>query len=138
MDTQQSERALNDLTAIVQLGPGTLDARQRAFVHRSRAQLYYQRRDFDEAVNNLDATLQLNPGDAHAHFMLGGALLSRQGSGDVQKAVVALTTAIEHEPSFAPAFQLRAFCYRSLGEEGLAEKDLKKYSSLMQQQPMRE
>ncbi|WP_054034280.1 tetratricopeptide repeat protein [Desulfatitalea tepidiphila] len=45
-------------------------APQDPFGHRFRGYLHYRRKQYDKAVADLEAALQLNPEDAYAHFYL--------------------------------------------------------------------
>lgn len=102
------------------------DAEDPAFVFALAAQLAELGAD-QRAERVLKRLCDLTPRDpfAHANYAV---FLGRMGRFD--EAVEAYSQALERNPSFAPAYLQRAYCYHTLGERDASAADYRAYLEL--------
>jgi tetratricopeptide (TPR) repeat protein len=89
-----------------------------ADVHYTLGVTLWQRGEFDEAVKELQSTIQLKPDYAEAQYTLG-TVLKQQGK--LPEAAAALREAIRLQPDFAGAYTTLGAVLRQMGDaEGAA------------------
>jgi tetratricopeptide (TPR) repeat protein len=82
---------------------------------------------FDQAMQNFNAALKLNPNDP-ALYDYRGTVYRCKGQND--KAIQDFNKAMELNPKFARAYRDRSMVYYDLGDFGKSLTDLKKAQSL--------
>jgi S1-C subfamily serine protease len=76
---------------------------------------------YERGLADCEASIALNPRYSYAYNNLGTSLF---GLGEIQRAIVAFTKAIELKPNFVYSRLNRARAYVASGNPGLAQKDL--------------
>jgi tetratricopeptide (TPR) repeat protein len=107
--------ALRDLNRALELRPG------HAAYLNNRADVLMQLGRLDEALRDAEQATSEDSEDAVNWITLGEIHIAR---GEPRHAVLALTKAVELEPTEAAAFVVRADAYLRLGEMELARRDL--------------
>lgn len=112
--------AIDYLKRVVELSKGSemarLDKRLEASYYYL-GQIYLDRGDLDQAIEQLENAIALNPGDADALFLLGKA---QQGKRAYNEAIEYYGQAVTYVPDFIEAYQGMAECCQVLGDESLA------------------
>jgi tetratricopeptide (TPR) repeat protein/MinD-like ATPase involved in chromosome partitioning or flagellar assembly len=93
-------------------------------------------RDYDHALKDFDQALTLEPGSPKANIKRGEALLKRDGQGDTEQAIAAITTGLGREVSYDPAPYLnRGKAYKKTRKFDDAKADFEKAINLSQDKP---
>src|SRR5262245_21384636 len=87
---------IGSCTALVQSSQET--ARNRAFAYRNRGKAYYRKGDFDTALADYNAAIQLDPKYTFAYYNRGNAWRDK---GDVDRAIADYSEAIRLDPQNA-------------------------------------
>lgn len=85
------------------------------------------RNDYQQAIQNLNQALRLNPGLAEAHFELGLIALAQ---GKTEQAIAALQKAVNLEPGLAAAHYRLGLAYKRTGNETRAQEELSRFRAL--------
>jgi tetratricopeptide (TPR) repeat protein len=94
-----------------------------ARAYGNRASAHYERRDFVLVLGDLDRAIQLNPGDAQAHFGRGFVYSAQ---GDQARAIANYDEAIRLEPQNAVFHNGRGNANLALGDFARATADYEK------------
>lgn len=85
------------------------------------------RGDYQQAAQNLNQALQLNPGLAEAHFELGLIALAEN---QTEQGIAALQKAVNLEPGLAAAHYRLGLAYKRAGDETRAQEELSRFRAL--------
>jgi tetratricopeptide (TPR) repeat protein len=88
--------------------------------YRRRADAYYQMKDFERAIADLAAALEITPDNAKAYYTLG-AVYSRKE--DTEHAIADYTKAIDLDPKYVDAYEARARLHKDKGNAEQAQAD---------------
>ena len=99
----------------------SLKFQSRPDVLAARGEAYYHLKLYDEALNDVSKSLQLNPKN-HYSYMLRAAIHDRMKK--THDAIDDLSRAISLNPQNATSFRMRGAGYLTLGENDKALKDL--------------
>jgi len=99
-------------TAVAPTAPPAATPIPSADDHMERGMEYYERGEYDEAVAEFQAAIELEPDDAGTHRNLGTAYLEQ---GKYEEAAAAYEKAIELDPDFGEAYGDLAGAYVNLG-----------------------
>jgi len=123
------DAALKTLTADMREYPMLVAA------HRALIYAYMKRKDFDNALEHIHRAVELEDNDPAVHYWLAVAL--NKGATDgvaVESADVklspALTAALQMDPGFAPAYELRGAGRLASGKPDLGLLDLRQACAL--------
>ncbi len=96
------------------------------------AQALLKAGDYDEAIKVAEQYTKVRPDDPNGWFFLGGSYVSKNNPSkeDLQKAVEALTKAIQLNPNNPLYYDIRAAAYGALGESDKALQDINKSDEL--------
>jgi tetratricopeptide (TPR) repeat protein len=93
-----------------------------------RATAYTRLKDYPKAIADYTTVLQLNPNDDAAYRKRAEVY---ELMGDEKKAIEDYSAGIERNPEWAgPNYFSRARCYKKLGQNSLAQKDLEECKRL--------
>ncbi|HKF58359.1 MAG TPA: tetratricopeptide repeat protein [Blastocatellia bacterium] len=92
------------------------------------------RRDYQEAVSNLNQALHLNPNLAEAHLELG---LIAQAEGKTEQSITAFERAINLEPELVTAHYRLALAYKRIGKQDRAQEELSRFRALKEDEGQR-
>jgi tetratricopeptide (TPR) repeat protein len=109
--------AIRTYTAALQMNPDTTTA---AAIHDWRAHAYFDKGDWDQAINDADESIRLNP-----HYFggyLARAIIFRR-SGNLDQAISYYDTAIRLNPNFSRSYYDRATAHALKGEYDAAIRD---------------
>lgn len=97
-----------------------------SITHYNRGVLYSELKRYDEALNDMDEALKLNPNVSLAYYTRGVILGRNKGEYDL--AIENFTTTLKFRPLFGPALYNRGVAYYMKGPivDALAEKDFLK------------
>jgi CHAT domain-containing protein len=115
-----------------------LEERPGAEAHHALGRFYLAGREFDKAVEQLEAALELEPNNARAHADFGAALLEqagllRGGAGDgrglekLADSLDRLNRALDLDPSLLEARFNRALCLQQMRLPGQAREAWQEY-----------
>ena len=114
---RQYDSAIRTFTAALQMKP---DSATAAAIHDWRAHAYFDKGDWDQAINDADESIRLNP-----HYFggyLARAIIFRR-SGNLDQAIRYYDTAIRLNPKFARTYYDRATAYALKGDYNAAIRD---------------
>ncbi len=100
---------------VLELDPGCAKAYQAIAIANIRMG------NGEEAVKNIDLALEQEPENPRFHYHKGAILFQNK---EYDNAIESLSRAITIDPTYAPAYTLRAGVYEQLGEEEAAGADL--------------
>src|SRR5499426_2124525 len=106
-----SEMAINYCTQAIE--SGQLSGKGLAFAFYKRANGYYERGQYDRAIEDYNQAIRLNPNHANA-FSNRGATYARKGEYD--RAIESYDEAIRLNPKHADAFSNRGVAYARKGD----------------------
>ena len=89
-------------------------------LYYSRGWDFYQRMDYNSAINEYSEAIRLEPYNATYYFARGVAYI---GTGDYDRAIRGFAEAIRLEPSYAAAYHNRGIASREQGENAQAQAD---------------
>jgi Mlc titration factor MtfA (ptsG expression regulator) len=98
MESEYFEHALAELADAIRRYPDLVDA------YRRRADIYYQRGDYDRALADYNRVIQLAPDDATAYSDRGAVYMAQ---GDHERALADSSEAIRLDPSHAAVYHAR-------------------------------
>ena len=117
LSAREIEAAEEEYTALIERYPD----HPAAYLGRSRTQRMGQHVDWNGALADLDRAIELEPDDPVAHYERA---LTLDLLEDYDAAIAALTTALDLDPEYADAYDLRGFVYSErLGRPDLAIAD---------------
>jgi tetratricopeptide (TPR) repeat protein len=100
-------------------------------LHSQSTEAYYARAffnqengDIEQAIQDYNIILQIDPKYKYAHFNLG--YLNYNNAKDYDKAIKNFTSAIESDPKYINAYYWRALCYENKGNRKAASDDYQK------------
>jgi len=111
-EAAQATPEISKSTAVAPTAPPAATPVPSADDHMDRGMEYYERGEYDEAVAEFQAAIELEPDDAGAHRNLGTAYLEQ---GKYEEAAAAYEKAIELDPDFGEAYGDLAGAYVNLG-----------------------
>jgi tetratricopeptide (TPR) repeat protein len=91
-----------------------------AAAYRDRARAFYELKDYDTALVDLDQAMKLDATDAVAHYYRGFSL---HWKGEPDKALSHLSRAVALNPQYAHAYNQRGLIYRAKGDYRRAEAE---------------
>ncbi len=92
------------------------------------ARLDIKERQFGRARESLDRYLQVHPGDAEAHFLLGESYRSENPLGpDFANSQADYRAALEHDSAYAPAYKELGMAHRVQKQNDAAREAFEKY-----------
>jgi len=104
-------------------------------LHPQSTEAYYGRAffrqesgEFDQAIEDYNIILQIDPKYKYAHFNLG--YLNYNNNKDYDKAVKNFTKAIDSDPNYINAYYWRALCYENQSNKKAAADDYQKVLNL--------
>jgi len=97
----------------------------------NQANTHYEKQELDQALEDYNQAIQLNPDLAKA-YSNRGAVYGKQGK--LEKALEDFNQAIQLNPDLAEAYRNRGIIYKKQGNQEKAIQDLEKAASLYQQQ----
>jgi tetratricopeptide (TPR) repeat protein len=102
----------------------------KAFVRAltNRGVCYYEKRDFDKAIQDLNDAVKYNARDGQAFFYLGNCFAL--GKNDLPKAVEYYSKAIDVQPTMPEAWGERGLCLVRIGKVEEGKKDVDKAGQL--------
>jgi len=105
-------------TAVIQ--SGQLNDTNLSIAFNNRGIAYYNKKDYDRAIQDYDQAIRLNPSFADAFNNRGNAYYYKK---DYDRAIQDYTEAIRLNPSFALAFNNRGNAYRDKQDDDRAIQD---------------
>ncbi len=122
------ERAITEYKAAMAADPGSL------FLRTELAELYWRINRVEDAINEAQGVLKINPDDADAHRLLGHIYLRNLGQGEPDKSnSQSLTKAIEQfealvkaDPSDTDSYVILGRLYKLNNQGAKAEEAFKK------------
>src|SRR5215831_8433486 len=122
-----SEMAINYCTQVIE--SGQLSGKGLAFAFYKRANGYYERGQYDRAIEDYNQAIRLNPNHANA-FSNRGATYARKGEYD--RAIENYDEAIRLNPKHADAFSNRGVAY---GRKGDYDRAVENYDEAIRLNP---
>jgi tetratricopeptide (TPR) repeat protein len=110
---QPTPTEISKPTAVAPTAPPVATPTPSADDHIDRGVEYVEQGEYDEAVAEFQAAIELDPDDAGAHRNLGTAYLEQ---GKYEEAAAAYEKAIELDPDFGEAYGDLAGAYFNLGK----------------------
>jgi tetratricopeptide (TPR) repeat protein len=93
------------------------------------------RNDYQQAIQNVNDALRLNPNFAEAHFELGLIALAQ---GKMEQSIAALQKAVSLEPELAAAHYRLGLAYKRVGNETRAQEELSRFRALKEDERQRD
>jgi len=103
---------IGSCTALIQSSQET--AHNRAFAYNNRGNAYYRKGDFDTALADYNAAIQLDPKYTFAYYNRGGAWRNK---GDLDRAIADYSEAIRLDPKNAAYLNERCWARAIAGRE---------------------
>ena len=104
-----------------------LSPQNRAIAYNNRGYLQARLGNLDQAIEDCNKSIELNPKNATAYDSRGYALVK---AGKPDKAIEDFSTAINLDPTQAVAYAGRSRAYKIMGDQAKAEADMKKAREL--------
>jgi tetratricopeptide (TPR) repeat protein len=114
-DQSRFDEAIADFSTVIRLIPSDFVA------WRSRAMLWFAKRDYRKAIDDFNEAIRLQPDDVTAHNNRGFAY---ESVGEYSQAIADFNLAIRLQPQSAPAYAGRGLAWVNRGEYDLAIADL--------------
>jgi tetratricopeptide (TPR) repeat protein len=105
------------------LETGRLAAESKATTYKQRAIAYMHLGRHQRAIDDINQSLKLKPGDPDNYYLRGFAY---RALNQHQQAVEDLDKAIAMEPNFAGSYSARAFAHKALGNTTQAKSDARR------------
>ena len=90
--------------------------------------------NYQDAIQNLNQALHLDPDFADAHFELGLIALAQ---GRTEQSIASLQRAVSLEPGFAAAHYRLGLAYKKAGNEAAAREELSRFKALKEDERQR-
>lgn len=108
------------------------DLHDNAILHARRGQLFMERSQFADAVEEYKAAILLNPTTSMSASLYNDLGISYRESGQPALAIASFQHACRIQPNYALYYQNLIDTYRSMGKTGEAEQDLR---AIIQENP---
>src|SRR6266436_4016609 len=108
---------------------GQLSGKGLGFAFYSRGNAYYEKRNYNQAIQDYDQAIRLNPSHASAFSNRGVAYASK---GDYDRAIENYDEAIRLNPNHADAFSNRGVAY---GRKGNYDRAIQNYDEVIRLNP---
>lgn len=96
--------------------------------YNCRGGAYFEKRDFDKAMDDFTEIIRRSPDFSDAYYNRGNVYY--EGKKDYDNAITDFTTAIDLVPDFALAYYARGVVYKKIGNTEMAETDFEKAKAL--------
>lgn len=120
-ELNMTDLAEQDFTEVIQLDDKNINARM------SLSKLYYGKELYNKAVLWADQAVEINEGNAQAHFLSARA---KHQLGYVDGAMESYSVALKINPDFGEAYLYRGALKLSQGKKAAACEDIKKAKAL--------
>jgi tetratricopeptide (TPR) repeat protein len=116
---------LEIITEQIRLNPNNAQA------YEARAKVYFQRSEYQKAIEDYNQAIKLDPNNAHTYNYRGTAYYWLE---HYQRSLEDYNQAIKLNPDLAIAYYNRGYVYQKLGDKKAALQDFKQGANLSQQQ----
>ena len=126
MENGQNDVALRCFDNALRMNP------EYAMVYTLRATVYIMQGDFKKALDDMNKSIELTPGEHESGYFSRGMLYF--WLGEYANALVDFSKAIEINPNYMNSYKYRAEIYEIMGEDDLSAADYAMWKLLQENQ----